>query len=218
MTQAHAASSRWPRAVPWLAVGGLALYQGAGAMSAPGYEAPACLVAAAALGAAGIATLRARDPASGLKALHFINEPHVPGAPVIGALCLLLAMECFVALPGVSLARSFKPGDFAAVTGLFLLGLFCGWATLNARRLTVVDTETRAVEVRFGKPWAVLRRRYPFSEFEKVVVDFVPMKRGAQYRVVAVGKARRLLTFTFNAEAAKGLAENVRRATGWAAG
>jgi hypothetical protein len=225
--------SRWFRALPWLAVGGLALYQAID--NAVAFD-PRPVVperafspflfrwgvsisgglAGALLATAGLAALRARDPARDLKALHFINEPSVPGAPVIAAFLLLMAMEGVVLLPRSTGAYGFKPVDTLAVAVLFALGLFGAWGVINGRRLTVVDAESKVLEVSFGKPWVVLKRRSPFRDFEKVVVEVQPMKRGRQFRIVAVGATRQLITVTFTEESANHIAESVRRATGWA--
>ncbi len=175
------------------------------------------LAVGAALGALGLYTLRAKDPAEGTQALHFINETMLPLRGVMAGFVLLIAMVTATSILPYTGERGIEPGQLAASVLLIPMFGVGAWFILHYRRLAIVNAAEKSVDVAYGKPWPAWRRRLAFADYTHVSIQAVPRARGTVYRVVAAGPGRgpSLITFTFSEENARACAENVARETGW---
>ena len=175
------------------------------------------LVVGAALIAVGFITLRAKDPGLAAGELSFSNEAEIPLAPVMAGFLLLLGTGSVTAILPYTGERGVEPGQIASALALFPMLLVGVWFLLHHRRLTIFDTAARAVEVSYGKPWVLLRRRYPFANYQSLSIDVVPRNRVTVYRVVATGPnhGSKMFTFCFSETRAKECVADIARATGW---
>jgi hypothetical protein len=168
--------------------------------------------------AVGILTRIAKDPAENTQELNFTYEADIPMAPVMAGFLLFLVIMTVTAVAPYTGERGIEPGQLALVPVLFLGFGFGAWFLLHYRRLTILNAASRTFEIRYGKPWALLRLRYEFSDYQSVGVEEVKRERNSVYRVVANGtKGSKMITFCFSADAANTCVENIVQVTGWAA-
>lgn len=166
--------------------------------------------------AAGVLTQRSADPAQSTDELHFISEAEIPLAPVMAGFLLWLAIITTTSVLPYTGERGIEPGQLALVPPLFIGFMYGAWFLLHYRRLTILHRAARTFEISYGKPWAALRLRYQFSDYQTVAIEEVQRARGSVYRLVASGpKGSKLITFTFNPESAKACAQNIAQVTGW---
>lgn len=177
------------------------------------------LVVGGAILAAGLLTLRASDPAESSKELNFIYEAEIPLAPVMAAFLFWIGIMSATSVLPYTGERGIEPGQLAAVALLIPMMLGGAWFFLHYRRLVILDSATRTFTISYGKPWAVLKLRHEFSDYQAVAIQEVPRARGTVYRIVASGpRGSKLITFTFSADSARHCVQNIVQVTGWAEG
>jgi hypothetical protein len=175
------------------------------------------LLVGAALIVLGLVTQRAVDPAEGTKELNFIYEAEIPLAPVMSGFLLLIGINSATSMLPYTGERGIEPGQLAASGALIPLMFGGAWFFLHYRRLSILNSASRTLEISYGKPWAVLTLRHEFADFQSVAIEEVQRARGVVYRIVATGtKGSKLITFTFNADSAKQCVRNIVQVTGWA--
>jgi hypothetical protein len=168
--------------------------------------------------AAGLLTRIAKDPAEETQELHFTSEADVPLASPMAGFLLFLAVLTFTAGFPYTGEKGVVPGQLALAPFLFAMFGFGAWFLLHYRRLTIFNSAARTFEIRYGKPWAALRLRHEFSDYQSVGVEQVKRERATVYRVVANGtKGSKLITFCFSADAANACVETIVGVTGWTA-
>jgi hypothetical protein len=185
-------------------------------------------IGAAAVGvvfvAVGVVLYRWVTPAEpGLVLVDRYEAPSGLG-PVLAVPLLLLLGMVFVALPQ-TLARGglprIPPGQLVALL-IFTVVMSAGiWVALHYRRDAVVDPRTRAVEIRYGKPWVLWRKSFPIADFQWLEIETVERQprnlRYTVYRVVA-GRAsgrRQMIGFWYSRGEAEYSAREIAAATGW---
>ncbi len=183
-----------------------------------GHGVSASLVGALLIGA-GLLTLRAKDPLDGTKELNFTYEAEVPLAPVMAAFLFWIGITTAISVLPYTGERGIEPGQLAIAPVLFTMMMGGGWFLLHYRRLTILDSASGTLKISYGKPWAVLTLKYPFTQFQSVAIEEVERAKGKIYRLVATGpKGAKLITFTFNDESAKQCLASIVQTTGWSTG
>ena len=199
---------RPPELSPYNKVWNEFLFQYGGALSG--------LVIGGGLVVLGLLTLRAKDPAEDSKELNFIYEAEIPLAPAMAAFLLWIGITAADAILPYTGERGINMGQLGAVMVLIPMMFGGAWFLLHYRRLAVLNSASRTLEISYGKPWAVLRLRSEFSAYDSLAIEEVPRARGSVFRLVASGpKGSKLITFTFNADSAKQCAANIVQVTGW---
>jgi hypothetical protein len=177
------------------------------------------VVAGVALIGLGILTRRAKDPAEKATSLHFMNEAELPLRGLLAGFLMVLAIVSFVSIVPHVAERGLDWAQLGAVAFLIPLLLWGSWIILHYRRLVLFDAGSRTFVHSYGKPWAALTFRYPYADFDQVIIHPVERSRGTVYRIVATGRdgRQKLITFTFSADGAKSCVDSIVRETGWKA-
>lgn len=174
------------------------------------------LVVGGGLIALGVLTWRTKDPADDIKELNFIYEADIPLAPLMAAFLLWIGIMTADAIVPYTGERGIQPGQIGTMLVLVPMMFGGAWFLLHYRRLAILKSASRTLEICYGKPWAALRLVSEFSAYESLAIEEVQRSRGSVFRLVATGpKGSKMITFTFSAESAKSCAENIVQVTGW---
>ncbi len=197
-----------PPELPYDPVWNAFLYRFGGALGS--------LVFGVALIALGVLTRLAKDPGENTE-LNFTYEAQIPLAPVMAVFLLWIASLFFSSILPYTGQRGIVPGQIS--TGLLLVPMMLlgVWFLLHHRRLAILNSAARTLEISYGKPWAILRLRSSFSDYQSVSIHEVSRARGSVFRLVASGtKGSRMITFCFSRDAADQCLANIVSVTGWA--